>query len=110
MLLSLGACSPMLRQAPLTPGAAFKGPEIGASAITSFDGAKLGLQTWAAEGEPWAVVVAVHGMNDYGNAFHIAGPRWAAQGITTYAYDQRGFGRSPMRGIWAGEELMVEDL
>lgn len=111
MLLSLGACAPMLRQSALTPGAGFHGPEITADAVVSFDGARLGLQTWAAQdAEPWAVVIGVHGMNDYANAFHIAGPRWAAQGITTYAYDQRGFGRSPGRGVWAGDELMIEDL
>ena len=31
-------------------------------------------------------------------------------GIATYAYDQRGFGRSPERGIWGGDTLMTEDL
>jgi alpha-beta hydrolase superfamily lysophospholipase len=55
-------------------------------------------------------VVAVHGMNDYANAFHLAAPYWAQNGVTTYAYDQRGFGRSPNRGIWGGDQLMVEDL
>ena len=49
-------------------------------------------------------------MNDYSNAFHLAAPWWAEQGVTTYAYDQRGFGRSPGRGIWAGDDLMTEDL
>jgi alpha-beta hydrolase superfamily lysophospholipase len=49
-------------------------------------------------------------MNDYANAFHLAAPWWAEQGVTTYAYDQRGFGRSPGRGVWAGDELMIEDL
>ena len=56
------------------------------------------------------MIVGVHGMNDYSNAFHMAAPWWAEQGITTIAYDQRGFGRSPRRGIWAGDELMTEDL
>jgi alpha-beta hydrolase superfamily lysophospholipase len=40
----------------------------------------------------------------------MAAPWWAEQGVTTIAYDQRGFGRSPGRGVWAGDELMVEDL
>jgi alpha-beta hydrolase superfamily lysophospholipase len=31
-------------------------------------------------------------------------------GITTYAYDQRGYGRSPNRGLWPSEELIVGDL
>jgi acylglycerol lipase len=52
----------------------------------------------------------VHGMNDYANAFHLAAPVWASQGIATYAYDQRGFGRSPERGVWGGDALMMEDL
>ena len=56
------------------------------------------------------MIVGVHGMNDYANAFHLAAPWWAEQGVTTYAYDQRGFGRSPGRGVWAGDDLMVEDL
>ena len=60
--------------------------------------------------EPWAVVIGVHGMNDYSNAFHLAAPYWAADGIATYAYDQRGFGRSPGRGVWGGDALMTEDL
>jgi acylglycerol lipase len=110
LLVSLSACAPMLRQTASTPPVGFQGPHFEADRIVSFDGVKLGLQTWAAEGEPWAVIVGVHGMNDYANAFHIAGPKWAAEGVTTYAYDQRGFGRSPMRGIWAGEDLMVDDL
>jgi len=40
----------------------------------------------------------------------MAAPWWAEQGITTLAYDQRGFGRSPNRGLWAPEALSTEDL
>lgn len=109
-LLVLTACAPMLRQTALAPGADVQGPRLEGDAVVSFDGARLGLTTWPARGEPWAVVVAVHGMNDYANAFHFAGVAWAEAGVTTYAYDQRGFGRSPGRGIWAGEDLMMEDL
>ena len=83
-----------------------------ANTFTSFDGAQLGLTVWQAEGEgePDYVVVGVHGMNDYAAAFEYAGPYWAARGVTTYAYDQRGFGRSVGRGQWPKEELMREDL
>lgn len=110
VLLALSACAPRLVQGALTPPQGFPGAHFQPDAVVSFDGARLGLQTWAARGEPWAVIVAAHGMNDYANAFHLAAPRWAEQGVTTYAYDQRGFGRSPGRGIWAGAELMAEDL
>jgi alpha-beta hydrolase superfamily lysophospholipase len=108
--LLLSACTPLMVQQAGKPPLGFSGPRIEASDIVSFDGAKLGLSEWDAAGEPWAVIVGVHGMNDYANAFHMAAPWWAEQGITTIAYDQRGFGRSPGRGIWAGDALMTEDL
>jgi alpha-beta hydrolase superfamily lysophospholipase len=60
--------------------------------------------------EPWAVIVALHGMNDYANAFYLAGPWFAERGVAFYAYDARGFGRNPRRGVWGGERLMTEDV
>ncbi len=76
------------------------------------DGARLGLTVWPAAGtaDPDYVVVGVHGMSDYAGAFHMAAPYWAARGVTTYAYDQRGFGRSPNKGFWPDEELLRQDL
>ena len=109
--LALGACASMQVQAPQTPGPAFLGPRLDDDRFISFDGASLGLSHWAPpSGEPWAVIVGVHGMDDYANAFHLAAPYWASQGIATYAYDQRGFGRSPQRGVWAGDTLLMQDL
>ncbi len=111
----LCACAPTLQRAG-TPEIGFAGPRLEGNAFVSFDGARLGLTRWEAAGpagapvEPWAVIVAVHGMNDYGNAFHLAAPVWAAEGVTTLAYDQRGFGRSPERGVWAPDSLRTQDL
>ncbi|WP_091742978.1 alpha/beta fold hydrolase [Phenylobacterium immobile] len=110
MALALSACTPIVSQAPLAPPAGFAGPKFDGDRMISFDSARLGLTRWAPAQEPWAVIVALHGMNDYANAFHLAAPYWAEQGIATYAIDQRGFGRSPQRGIWAGRDLMAEDL
>jgi acylglycerol lipase len=104
----LAACAPTVQRAG-APITGFRGPRFTHDRFVSFDGAPLGLTRWEAK-DPWAVIVGLHGMNDYANAFHMAGPWWAAQGITTYAYDQRGFGRSPHRGVWGGEALMAEDL
>lgn len=109
-VLMLAACAPMQLQQAGQPPLGFPGPHLEADAVVSFDGARLGLSRWDSPDEPWAVIVGVHGMNDYANAFHLAAPWWASQGVTTYAYDQRGFGRSPQRTIWAGDELMIEDL
>jgi acylglycerol lipase len=107
--LAASACAPTVQTAG-PPLLGFRGPRFEGDRFVTFDGTRLGLTRWEAEGEPWAVIVALHGMNDYANAFHLAGPWWAGQGITTYAFDQRGFGRSPHRGVWGGEELMIEDL
>ena len=73
------------------------------------DGIKLGLTHWDAS-MPKAIIVGLHGMNDYSNAFATPAPWWSTQGISTYAYDQRGFGKSPQRGIWPGGDLMRRDL
>jgi acylglycerol lipase len=108
--LLLGACAPMAVQSPLDPEPGFGGARLEGDVFVSFDGAHLGLSTWEAEGEPWAVIIGLHGMNDHSGSFWLAGPHWAEQGITSYAYDQRGYGRSPDRGIWAGEDLITEDL
>ena len=88
--------------------------------FTSFDGAKLGLSEWLPEpreagfgpsaDDPEIVIVAVHGMNDYAGAFKAAGTWWSEHGAIVYAYDQRGFGRSPGSGIWPKPEVMRKDL
>ena len=110
LALALAACAPTL-QRPARPEPGFTGPRLEDHAFVAADGARLAMTRWdATEGHPWAVIVGVHGMNDYANTFHLAAPWWAARGVTTYAYDQRGFGRSPQRGIWAPDALRVDDL
>lgn len=109
LILALGACATPHVQAPLTPPAGFAGPAIQADAFVVQDGGRLPMTAWLPDGEPWAVVVGLHGMNDARGSYRLAGPWWAERGIATYAYDQRGFGQAPGRGEWAGE-LMLEDL
>jgi acylglycerol lipase len=72
------------------------------------DGAALALRCWLPDA-PRANLLALHGFNDYTNAFAAVGPALAQHGIATFAYDQRGFGRSPGRGRWPGADQMVED-
>jgi len=109
-MITVAGCAPVIQQAE-HPDALFAGPRLENDDVISFDGARLGLKYWGpAHGRPWAVIIGVHGMNDYSNAFHLAAPYWARDGIATYAYDQRGFGRSPQPGIWGGEALLTEDL
>ncbi len=109
LALALSACAPTL-QRPEPSQVGFGGPRLEDHVFVAADGARLGLERWDAVAKPWGVIVGVHGMNDYSNAFHLAAPWWAARGVTTYAYDQRGFGRSPQRGIWAPDSLRIDDL
>jgi len=86
-------------------------PQVTAEAIVARDGTRLPLRHWDAEGgAPRAVIVALHGMSDYSNAFDMPGKVWAKLGITTLAYDQRGFGLSDRPGVWAGADAMRADL
>ena len=102
----LGACAPHMEAA----GPPIMRAELNADHILAADGATLPLRIWEPEGEARAIVVAVHGFNDYSNAFAEPAAFWARRGITTYAYDQRGFGRSANHGLWSGVDSMVDDL
>jgi acylglycerol lipase len=109
--LALAACATPAIQPPLTPPDGFTGPAVEARTLIMDDGARLPLARWTPDGQgPWAVIVALHGMNDSRAAFRLAGPWWAERGIETWAIDQRGFGQAPGRGVWAGEARMTEDL
>jgi alpha-beta hydrolase superfamily lysophospholipase len=75
------------------------------------DGSKLPVRTWMPkDNHVKAVIVALHGFNDYSNAFTSSGNYLSSQGIACYAYDQRGFGNSPGRGLWSGIEVYTDDL
>src|SRR5215469_3729123 len=67
-------------------------PHFTDTGFTAADGQVLPLRKWLPKGEVKAVLLALHGFNDYSNAFEASGEAWAKQGIATYAYDQRGFG------------------
>ena len=102
-LSALGACTPFTQGPGLIP-TGFSGPQLDPDAMICADGTRLPMTVWSATDaggqpvEPWAVIVALHGMDDYANAFVLAGPYWAARGIITYAYDQRGFRSRPKSG------------
>lgn len=72
------------------------------------DGFLLAYSQWSAP-EPATVIVALHGMNDYGRFIDQAARYWQDRGITTYAFDQRGFGRTEGNGRWPGHDVMAGD-
>ena len=102
----LGACAQRL----MPPGPGPTEPRLADDRAIAADGMALPLRAWLPEGEPRAVILALHGFNDYSYAFEAPGAWWAERGIATYAFDQRGFGESAFAGQWAGTEAMAADV
>jgi len=105
MLVVASALKPRRRPPQRT-----QAPQLDEGALIAGDGARLPLASWEAAGSPRAVMLGLHGYGDYREAFRIAGPRFAAHGVTFYAYDQRGFGETEARGQWPGPEALIQDL
>jgi alpha-beta hydrolase superfamily lysophospholipase len=78
-------------------------------AFVTADGRLLPLREWLPRDGPKAVILALHGFNDYSHAFAAPAAEWVKDGIATYAYDQRGFGAAPARGRWPGSAVLAAD-
>ncbi len=106
LLALAAACVP--REPPVEAPRAL--PAIEGKFIRVADGALLPLADWQPAGAPKAVILGVHGLNDHGGSFERPAQLWAKRGIATYAYDQRGFGRAPQRGLWPGTAQLTADF
>ncbi len=88
-------------------------PRFTETSFIAADGQTLPLRKWLPQGDAErgvkAVILALHGFNDYANAFDGPGEIWAKDGIATFAYDQRGFGGAPGRGFWPGRAALAAD-
>ena len=67
-LLAVAACAPRLQGLGPAAKTGFIEPRIEVDAFVTRDDLRLGLSRWEAE-DPHAILIAAHGMNDYGNAF-----------------------------------------
>lgn len=67
-------------------------------------------RVYATEGSPRAVILALHGFNDYSRAFDGFAQHAAARGYRVEAFDQQGFGGSANRGLWPGNAALAGDL
>jgi acylglycerol lipase len=88
-------------------------PNIIGNKLIVADGAKLPIRKWAPKkGKLKAVLLVLHGFNDYSSYFKHPGEYLAKKyNVTSYAIDQRGFGLAPpKRGIWAGTETYAGDV
>ncbi|MCK5872361.1 MAG: lysophospholipase [Methylococcales bacterium] len=108
LLLNLSACMPKIY--PASTGNEVK-QSLSDHHFVTADNTTLPLHSWLPEDKtPKAIIIAVHGFNDYGIFFKQPAKFLAKQGIASYAYDQRGFGKAPNRGLWAGVEAYAVDL
>jgi acylglycerol lipase len=104
--LPLTGCASALQ--PMGPPVAE--PRLDTGTLVTADGLRLPMRVWRPDGAaPTAAVLALHGFNDYSNGFDTPARVWAARGIATYAYDQRGFGAAPNTGVWPGTETLIAD-
>ena len=118
VIASLAACvtgpaaeapGPQFAAAQMAPARLPLRPAITDDALITTDGETLPLRKWLPQGRPQAVILALHGFNDYSKAFDAPAKEWLKDGIATYAYDQRGFGGSPGRGLWPGSAALATD-
>jgi alpha-beta hydrolase superfamily lysophospholipase len=107
--LLLSGCAEHL----VPPGAAVEAPHASDDAFVMPDGMRLPYRAWLPqgmpEGRPWAVVLALHGMNDSRDAWEYPAPQLAEDGVAVFAPDQRGFGDTAVRGYWPGTAALVDD-
>jgi acylglycerol lipase len=101
----MAACAPILAPGGLQN----MPPSIAGDVFVTRDGLHLPLRRWDAK-YPNAIIIALHGMSDYSNAFTLPAPILADHGVTVLAYDQRGFGHAPNPGQWAGGHALRDDL
>jgi alpha-beta hydrolase superfamily lysophospholipase len=111
VVLALAGCAG-LGLGPLPPRTTLPTePKLATDAFLSDDGARLPLRLWLPpDGHVKATILALHGFDDYSNAFAAPAAEWARHGIATYAYDQRGFGQAPDRGHWVGTRRLDQDV
>ncbi len=70
-------------------------PPTATGAFVTPDGVRLFTQRWATGGPPRGVVALVHGYAEHSGRYgHVAHALRRRLGLATYAYDQRGHGRS----------------
>ena len=105
-LFLAGACAPTV--APR--GFGHHEPMLTDDYILTSDGTKLPLRFWLPNGSIKAVMLGLHGFNDYSKSFEHPAKNWTSAGFAVYAFDQRGFGAAPHHGFWPGSKALTSDL
>jgi alpha-beta hydrolase superfamily lysophospholipase len=77
--------------------------------LVTTDKTHLPMRNGLPKGKVRAVIIALHGFNDYSHAFAIPSKAVNSHGIAIYAFDQRGFGNAVNKGIWPGQDNLIRD-
>jgi acylglycerol lipase len=91
------------------PGRSIEAARETSDAFIMPDGMRLPYRAWLPKGAPWAVMLALHGMNDSRDAWESPAPDFVDAGIAVFSPDQRGFGDTTARGFWPGTTALVDD-
>ncbi len=103
----MAACTPNIYPAGITVSS---GRLLNDVFVTP-DGTELPLKSWQPSKQKVKhIIIALHGFNDYSHFFQQTGQYFSLHNTISYAYDQRGFGDSPNRGLWAGIDTYSADL
>ena len=84
--------------------------------LTANDGVELYINQWSTEGPPRAIVMIAHGMAEHSQRYARFARLLAEQGVSVFALDQRGHGRTAESGTLGhfaneqGWDLVVNDL
>ncbi len=107
LLWLITACTPLVS----APGEPIVIHHLTNDDFLAKDNVRLPYRSWMpVSSQPKAIVIALHGFNDYSRFFEQPAHFLSAHNIGSYAYDQRGFGNTPNRGLWAGVEAYIDDL
>lgn len=101
------ACTPNIHPAGMT----VSNGQITDNLFITPDKTELPLKSWQPSDQAIkSIIIAIHGFNDYSNFFQQTGNYLSHNNTLSYAYDQRGFGETSSRGLWAGIETYRSDL
>lgn len=101
----LSACAPQI----VDLGPPQRDAQLLRAHLSTADGLALPYRSWMPSDPPRAIIIALHGFNDYSNFFDGPAQFFADNGIGSYAYDQRGFGAAPFRGRWFVTDSYIAD-
>jgi alpha-beta hydrolase superfamily lysophospholipase len=104
--LSLTACMPTIH--PI--GKKIQAAQLLPQQFVTEDNQLLPMRSWLPPQKITAVLIAIHGFNDYSGFFATPAQYLQQREMASYSYDLRGFGNTQHRGLWAGYETYQHDL